>query len=527
MKHLNKIVLVALAATMFNCSEDFEHPIEDIKVSAGEANFSTYIALGNSLTSGYRDNALYKSGQENSYPNMLAGLMKAAGGGEFKIPYMPNDTGGFIGLPGFSGKLNLQIVNGALTPVASDPGAALDFISAAGPYQNMGVPGAKSYHLIAPGYGNPAGLKTDPATANPYFVRFSSSVTKSVVEQATDQKPTFFSYWIGNNDVLGYATSGGAGVDHNETGKDKLSDAASYASNDISHVNVVKTAINLGLQSLTANGAKGVIANIPSVTSIPYFTTVPYAPLSPANPSFAPMIDDLNKLYGGLNQFFDAAGVPERKIVFSKTAASAVVIRDKDLADLSVQITGFLVAKAGFKPEVAKILGESLGQARQATSKDLLVLTSSSVIGQPVVSQVQKYMAVGLSKEEAGMYSVAGISYPMADNYVLTAKETAKAEAAVVKYNAAIAELATTYNLALVDAYSEMKKLSSQSGIKYYGQTYTTTFVSGGAFSLDGVHLTGTGYAIVANMFADAINKKYHSTLRHVYPGNYPGIAIP
>jgi len=523
MKHLNKIVLVALAATMFNCSEDFEHPIEDIQVSAGEANFSTYIALGNSLTSGYRDNALYKSGQENSYPNMLAGLMKAAGGGEFKIPYMSNDTGGFTDLPGFPGKLNLQIVNGALTPVPSPAGGALDILADKGKFQNMGVPGAKSYHLVAPGYGNPAGLKTDPATANPYFVRFASGATTSVVADAVAQKPTFFSYWIGNNDVLGYATSGGVGVDHNETNN---VDPRTYGSNDISNVNVVKSTINDGLKALTSVGAKGVIANIPSVTSIPYFTTVPYAPLSPANPSFAPMIDELNATYAGLNQVFDAVGASERKISFSKTAASAVVIKDKDLADLSTTITAALI-KAGYDTGTATLFGITYGQARQATAKDLLVLTSSSVIGKVDTNRVAELMKLGLTQEKAGKLSVVGVSYPMTDNYVLTAKETAKAEAAVVKYNAAIAELATAYNLALVDAYSEMKKLSSQSGIKYYGQTYTTTFVSGGAFSLDGVHLTGTGYAIVANMFADAINQKYHSTLRHVYPGNYPGIAIP
>ena len=90
-----------------------------------------------------------------------------------------------------------------------------------------------------------------------------------------------------------------------------------------------------------------------------------------------------------------------------------------------------------------------------------------------------------------------------------------------------LSENGTPLSDRLVDAYTEMQKLSSKSGIKYYGQTYTTTFVSGGAFSLDGVHLTGNGYAIVANMFIDAVNKKYHSNLRNVYPGGYPGIAIP
>jgi len=490
MKHLNKIILVALAATTFSCNDDFEHPIEDIQVSAGEADFSKYIALGNSLTSGYRDNALYSSGQENSYPNILAGLMKAAGGGEFKTPLMPNNTGGFSDASfggTFPGKLELQIVNGSLSPVPTAPGAALDNITAGGPYQNMGVPGAKSYHLGVDGYGNPARLSI--GAANPYFVRFATSGTTSIVKDAVAQKPTFFSLWIGNNDVLGYATGGGVGKDHNETGNVS---AEAYASGDISNVTVVKNSIDGILTAMTANGAKGVIANIPSVTSIPYFTTVPALPITGLTAEQVAALSSA-QAYGaynaGLGQARAINRISEeeyqaRLIKFTAgNVANGAVIQDKDLTDLSA-------------------LG--LPSYRQTTSKDLIVLTAASLLRQGFGTQT-----------------------PLTDQYVLTEKETAKAEAAVTKFNTAISELATKHNLAFVDAFSEMKKLSSASGIKYYGQTYTTTFISGGAFSLDGVHLTGNGYAIVSNMFVDAINRKYKSTLRHVYPGNYPGIAIP
>ena len=489
MKHLNKILLVALAATMFSCDDDFEHPVEDFQVTKGDADFSKYIALGNSLTSGYRDNALYHSGQENSYPNMLAGLMKAAGGGEFKIPYMPNDTGGFTDtdIPGYPGKLVLQIVNGSLSPVPTVAGGALDNIAAAGPYQNMGVPGAKSYHLAADGYGNAAYVRL--GKANPYFSRFASSGTTSVVKDAVAQDPTFFSLWIGNNDVLGYATSGGVGVDHNVTNN---VDAATYGGSDISNANVVKASINGILKAMTAKGAKGVIANIPSVTSIPYFTTVPATPitgLADAQVTALMSAQAYGSYNAGLGQA-KAAGLlsdaeyQERLIKFTAGATiNGAVIVDKDLTNLAA-------------------LG--LPSYRQTTSKDLIVLTAASLLPKGYGTQIA-----------------------LEDKYVLTAKETAKAEAAVTKYNAAIAELATAYNLAFVDAHAQMQRLSSASGIKFYGQTYTTTFVSGGAFSLDGVHLTGNGYAIVANMFVDAINQKYHSTLRKVYPGDYPGIAIP
>ena len=519
MKKLNKIVLAALAISLFSCDDDFENPVEDFQVTSGTADFSKYVALGNSLTSGYTDQALFISGQQNSYPNILASLMKPAGGGEFKIPFMKDEIGGFTNLPGFPGKLELKIVDGALTPVNTQGVNALDNISSGGPYQNLGVPGAKSYHLLAPQYGNAALLAE--GKSNPYFARFASSATTSVLQDALSQNPTFFSLWIGNNDVLGYATSGGTGTDR--TGNLNVED---YQSNDISDPNLVKSMINTMLQALTANGAKGVIANIPSVTAIPYFTTVPYAPLSPANPAFGPMIPTLNNTFASLNRVFDALGAPERKISFSTSAASPVVIKDKDLTNLSTQITSLLI-QGGLDPATATLYGLTYGQARQATAKDLMVLTSSSYIGKVDTSRVQALMQMGLSQAQAGQLAIAGVTYPLEDKWVLSEKEVAKAEAAVQKYNAAILDLSKTYNLALVDAYTQMKRLSTASGITYYGNTYTTTFVSGGAFSLDGVHLTGTGYAIIANMFADAINKQYGSNLRNVFPGKYPGIKIP
>ena len=510
MKRLNKILLATLAIALFSCDDDFNNPVEDFKGTSGVADFSKYVAVGNSLTAGYTDGALFISGQENSYPSILASLMSAAGGGDFKTPFMADEIGGFSNL-GVSGKLVLQVINGSLVPTATTAQSPYSSIAASGPYNNTGVPGIKSYHFMIPGY----------ASLNPYFGRIAESPTQTVLEYITKQDPTFFSLWVGNNDVLSYATSGGVGIDR--TGD---ANYASYGADDISDVSVVKNSINSILAKLvTEKGAKGVIANLPSITSVPYFTVVPYAPLSPANPSFGPMIPELNATYGALNQVFDALGVPERKITFSQTAASPVVIKDKDLTNLQVQITAALTPALG--AQKAALFGMIYGQARQATAKDMLVFTSSSYIGTLDTARLQMLMQLGLSATDAGKLAVAGITYPLEDKWVLTEKEANKAEAAVVRYNTAIAELAKTYDLALVDTYTEMKKLSSDSGIKYYGNTYTTTYVSGGTFSLDGIHLTGTGYAIIANMYVDAINKKFNSNLRKVFPGSYPGIKIP
>ena len=148
---MKKILITSFAAacllTTYSCKTDFETDIADIQVTAGTADFSKFVALGNSLTSGYRDNALYIDGQNESFPSMMAQQFSLAGGGTFKQPLMPNNNGGFSNIPGFPGKLVLSVINGSLSPVPTAPGAALDNITVGGPYQNMGVPGAKSFHL--------------------------------------------------------------------------------------------------------------------------------------------------------------------------------------------------------------------------------------------------------------------------------------------------------------------------------------------------------------------------------------------
>ena len=63
-----------------------------------------------------------------------------------------------------------------------------------------------------------------------------------------------------------------------------------------------------------------------------------------------------------------------------------------------------------------------------------------------------------------------------------------------------------------------------QGGVEYDGVPFTTDFITGNTFSLDGIHLTAKGNAVIANYFVDAINAKYGSLLKQVSPRQYPGI---
>ncbi|MCF8366973.1 MAG: hypothetical protein K9H16_14385 [Bacteroidales bacterium] len=447
MKIRNIILLFALLS-VFACKPE----LEDFSTTNGNADFTKYVALGNSLTAGYTDGDLFMSGQENSYPSMLAFQMEAAGGGEFKQPMMFDEYG-------FGKRYLLDAskpgpVNAGVAP---DP-RNFESVAAQGPYNNMGVPGAKSFHLITPGYG----------TLNPYFGRFATSTSTSVIADAAAQDATFFSCWIGANDVLTYAIAGGA-------------------ADSITDINTFSYSVNLVLDYMTANGAKGVVANIPDITSIPYFTfmntQLPYAGLV----LDAEQAATLNFAYASFEQYLASLGVTWSYGFNFVEGPNAFVVEDETIP-----------LPAPFN-------------VRQMVAGELFLLTL------PTDSLINHGMG---SVNQAGPQPVP---YGIPDKYFISLAEKTEIENATAAFNQVLLNLANQYDLAFADMHSKLAEAEA-SGIKWDGITFTTTFIYGNTFSLDGVHMTGQGYALASNFFIDAINAKYNAQLKYVNPNLYPGI---
>jgi len=514
MKTIKYIGLSLFTALFLSCDSDVENfrlPEPEVfpPLEAGTANFSNYVALGNSLTAGFSDNALFRASQLNSYPNIMAEKMALIGGGTFTQPLM-NDNFGGLALNG-TRLLDPRLVFGGagpaplesiIGPVTVTTDIALN--NPIGPFNNLGVPGAASFHLLAPGYGNISNL---PA-ANPYAVRLTGNAPNAtLVELALAQNPTFFSLWIGNNDVLGFATSGGVAP--------------------ITDQNTFDAALTGTVTAMASAASGGVIANIPDVTSIPFLTTVPFAPLDPTNPAFGPQIPTLNAQFAALNQAFAFLGVPERSIVFSETAASPVVIFDEDLENITAQLLPVLIG-GGLDQQTATLLASQYGQSRQATAEDLLTLTSSTVIATLNQENFDTLVGLGVDPATAGQLSINGVTFPLRDQWVLTEDEVAMANMAVTNFNTTIANLASQFNLALVDANALLNELNT-TGIQFDEYSMTSDLVFGGMFSLDGVHLTSRGYALAANEFLKAIDATYGSNFEASgnlakagdYPTNY------
>ncbi len=457
LKYILYFVLIAFLGT--SCAPE----LDEFQPSSGNADFTSYVAVGNSLTAGYADGALYKSGQEYGWANILAQQLKKVGmQGEFKIPYMPDDEGvGFRGatpvtkmVMGYSTDCN---GNTSLGPVLADPTAdpasllakLMASVANQGPFNNIGVPGIKVAHLLAPGLG----------MLNPYYGRFAENpATDVLIDEAAKVNPTFFTLWIGNNDVLGYATSGGAG--------DSITSAA-----------IFETMLKAVVAKLKAEANYGVIANIPTITAIPFLNTVPYNPI-PLDTAQAEM---LNEAYQPYNDGMEQFGFPYR--IHWHVGQNAMVIWDK-----------YMPLPAGFEQY----------KFRQIEPGELVTLT----IPQDSIKCARW-----------------GTATPIPDEYVLTQPEIENVNDAIETFNAIIKQVAEDNDLAYVDMASMLE--AAKNGVVVDGVTLTTTYVTGNIFSTDGVHLTPQGNAFVANLFIDAINAKYGSNIPKVMVSKYPTIQLP
>ena len=475
-KNFKWLLLVSL--TFVACNNDDEAVInpdssDGLPLTAGSANFSKYVALGDSFAAGFSDNALFIEGQKGAYPNILAQQFALVGGGAFTTPLMADNVGGFFGSTTYTPRLYLKpptTPGGRPSPssVALPPynqTSSTTFASLGGSYNNMGIPGAKVIHLDYAGYGSSLG--------NPYFARFASTPMATVVDDAVAMNPTFFSLWIGGNDVLGYALSGG------------------LSSSPITPPATFEVAYNGLIAKLTASGRKGVIANLPYVNSLPYFTTVPYNPV-PLDASTASLLNsgfttyNNGLLYAQSLGLLSAAEVAQRTISFTASSTNRVVIVDDYLTNLT---------------------GAGIPSYRQATSEDLIVLPALNFIGTTVGGNPTQ---------------INGVSIPLSDQWVLSKKEIEEIKIATDAYNTTIqnAADANSDQIALVDTKAVMNQLTTI-GISSNGYTLISTFVTGGAFSLDGFHPSPRGYALIANKFLEAINEKFGSNLKGVNFANY------
>ena len=111
-----------------------------------------------------------------------------------------------------------------------------------------------------------------------------------------------------------------------------------------------------------------------------------------------------------------------------------------------------------------------------------------------------------------------GNGRPLPGSMVLTAAEQSTILAAVTAMNAAVDSVSQRPWIAKVDLAGTLAGIAAN-GYMVGSTKYTSAFVTGGIFSLDGVHPTDLAHAILANTMIDAVNARFGSTVPRVNVG--------
>jgi hypothetical protein len=408
---ISVLSLIVVILALPGC-QDFSE-LDPPSLDPGDLNPAKYVAIGNSLTAGYQNNAVYESSQIYSYPRLIADQLNIA---DFEQPLVEN--------PGLPGRLAVA----SLEPfqiIQEEPNPTLLNKDLERPYNNLGIPGA----LLLDIADTTDFTRKSEDRNNPFFqiVLRDKQLGKSILEQALNQNPTILTLWLGNIDILGYVVSGGTQI-------------PPTAQNTGIFQAIYNQLGGILAQYAVQTGAKIIIANIPDITIIPFVDTIP------------PYI--INQATG------EQVTNPE---------------------------TGEPIYLIGVQPE------------------DKILLTALDYINQ------------GYGIPEA----LGGNGVPIPSHTVLTVTEQEFARGRVNTFNTIIRDITTQYGFTLVDINERLRQIY-ENGYQLGNQLLTTDFVTGGLFSMDGVHPTTRGYGIVANEFIITMNQRYGANIPLVKIGALP-----
>jgi hypothetical protein len=260
LKHAAAVVVAVLVAV-------------PVFAARGSANFSNFVALGDSYGAGFESGSLNERHQAWSWPAVLArqaGLTLCAPNAAATAHCFAQPLVSYPGL-GPELLLNSLVPSPVIAPAAGQGTPLMNTFGR--PFNNLSIPGATVGALLSL-RGNEPAMPGEPTAVS--MARFILRGLGNPVEQAVAQNPTFIALWIGGNDYLSVMFSGNPAT---------ITSAADF-----------RTRYEAVLNGLVAGAPQAgmVVGNLPAAIP-PYLALVPAYLVDPATGQ--PVLVGGNRIY--------------------------------------------------------------------------------------------------------------------------------------------------------------------------------------------------------------------------------------
>lgn len=446
----------------------------------GSSKEQKLVAIGDSSTMGIMDIGLKKDFQLHNYPYLIAGQLGIDD--NFQQPLVREP-----GIGVYPYKTPITLVNGTLVSDYWDKNPTTDEMVAEilpllenvmldRPYDNLAVNGARLYDIR-----NTTGSVNSVSEVNyffdivlrnvvlPFYPYFGNT---TVLDQTVELDPDIILLWIGNNDVLGAVLAGG--------------DQSQITTHDD-----FKNEMQALLSDLTSQtSADIVMSNIPG-----------YLPLG-----FA------------LDTVFKDTGSAVEPVVFDMATLQPVNFG----TEANPEYIPLLIGES----DVNHIL---LTGAIEYQESGMGIPTETQLEGPPYNKLPTEVAAIYTKMVSLGLpVNGSSVGDPLTGEYTLTSSEEQAVDDAIAGFNTIITQLSGQFGLPLVDMYT-LYDPESPGAFGGYSGEYVLHKQADTVFSLDGVHPSNLGHAVIANAFIDTLNHGYGFNLvkidPEIYRGQYIGLS--
>lgn len=493
------LALCATALSTFGCGDDKQDDATPPKeLRPGNYNAARHVGLGISLTAGFMNGSLYaddaQGGQKHSYDYLLAKAVHGASTDSlFTVPAFGSPgLGGALfdpTAPGsvrlVSNRVELVGISGAGTPITrtnlSTANLQPDGLTTlTRPYNNLGIPGSLASDILSDA---PFGFGTGRASPFYQFIFRNQAFGSNGVQQGInlmraqpDSLPKLVTLWTGANEVLGFITSGGV--------------------TPIFPFSAFQAQYDTILARIKAQvpNVKIIVFNIPNVATIPFATF-----LGPNARAVA-----------------TARQLPR---VFYAKGNRVDSVATGDIGD----VTKFMVLLPGGAG--VSFIGDTTTGVKGTLWRLLLASINNT-------RAIQGQSTLNLQQLTAGFTNGAGVDTtrpigsrenPLPDQFTLDQAEIATANDAVTQYNNFINSKNSQANgIFVVDIATLFNQVVQQGITSPDGEQLRATFLTGGIFTIDGVHPGPKGHAIVANQMIPIIEREFNASIPAINTRNLP-----